>query len=95
MRYVWVRPARADAAADRRHRPIQQLIDRRTTFRAGVTGSRGTHPTVAHVNIVSPLVSRRCHIALATTRVPNQVGIRPARAHTQRQAQFSLRTAVS
>jgi hypothetical protein len=28
-----------------------------------------------------------CHIALATTRVPNRVGTRPARAHTQRQAQ--------
>jgi hypothetical protein len=38
-------------AVDRRHRLIQQVIDRRTSGKASLV--RGTHPTVAHVNILS------------------------------------------
>jgi len=38
------------ATVNRRHRTIQQLINRR-------------NPTVAHVNIVSPPAAHACHIA--------------------------------
>jgi class 3 adenylate cyclase len=39
-------------AVDRRHRLIQQVIDRRTSGKAGLLC--GTHPVVAHVNILTP-----------------------------------------
>jgi hypothetical protein len=44
------------ATVDRRHRLIQQLIDRRAPLRASAAVIRAAITTVAHVNIVSPPV---------------------------------------
>ena len=45
---------------DRRNRPIQQLINRVARHWVDVAVSRGAHPAVAHVNMVSPRSPNRC-----------------------------------
>jgi hypothetical protein len=51
------------STVDRRHRLIQQVINRRTSAKTEL--ARGTHPAVAHVNIVAPehLPARRNELA--------------------------------
>jgi hypothetical protein len=52
-------------AVDRRNRPIQQLINRRRTSRAGIAISPRALPTVAHLDIVASPLDAVCCIAQA------------------------------
>jgi hypothetical protein len=62
---------------NRRHCPIEQLINRRTTPKAGIAVSRGTVRTVTHVDIVSSLVGTVCCIAQAIVHANGPFGRSP------------------
>jgi hypothetical protein len=65
-------------AVDRRHRAIQQLINRRPTLRAGFTVSRRAHSTVAHLDIVAPLARHGVRYRSGTTDGTQRTQLQPA-----------------